>query len=98
MEKTIGVTEARRDLDEIVDKVRYQGDTVVLLKSGKPAAAIVPYALLEQWRRTREELFAVVDEVQAQNADLDMSEEELMDFINECVHEVRAQATNQSQA
>jgi prevent-host-death family protein len=97
MEKTIGMTEARCDLDEIVDKVRYQGDTVVLVKSGKPAAAIVPYALLEQWRRTREELFAVVDEVQAQNADLDMSEEELMDFINECVHEVRAQAKNQPQ-
>jgi prevent-host-death family protein len=98
MEKTIGVTEARRNLDEIVDKVRYQGDMVVLVKSGKPAAAIVPYAVLEQWRRTREELFAVVDEVQAQNADLDMSEEELRDFINACVHEVRAQATNQSQA
>ena len=91
MEKTMGVTEARRNFGEIVDRVRYQGDTVVLVKSGKPAAAIVPYAVLEQWRRTREELFAVVDEVQAQNADLDMSEEELMDFINESVHEVRAQ-------
>jgi prevent-host-death family protein len=98
MEKTMGVTEARRNFGEIVDRVRYQGDTVVLVKSGKPAAAIVPYAVLEQWRKTREELFAVIDEVQAQNADLDMSEDELMDFINECVHEVRAQAKNQSQA
>ncbi|MEZ4637641.1 MAG: type II toxin-antitoxin system prevent-host-death family antitoxin [Caldilineaceae bacterium] len=33
MEKTMGVTEARRNFGEIVDRVRYQGDTVVLVKS-----------------------------------------------------------------
>jgi hypothetical protein len=32
----------------------------VRVKSGKPAAAIVPRALLEQRRRTREELFTVL--------------------------------------
>ena len=37
LEKTMGVTEARRNFGEIVDRVRYQGDTVVLVKSGKPA-------------------------------------------------------------
>ncbi|MEZ4834992.1 MAG: type II toxin-antitoxin system prevent-host-death family antitoxin [Caldilineaceae bacterium] len=91
MEKTMGVTEARRNFGEIVDRVRYQGDTVVLVKSGKPAAAIVPYVVLEQWRRACEDLFAVVEEVQAQNAELGMDEEELIDFVNEIVHEVRAQ-------
>ncbi|MCB0116183.1 MAG: type II toxin-antitoxin system prevent-host-death family antitoxin [Caldilineaceae bacterium] len=87
----MGVTEARRNFGEIVDRVRYQGDTVVLVKSGKPAAAIVPYVVLEQWRRACEDLFAVVEEVQAQNAELGMDEEELIDFVNEIVHEVRAQ-------
>ena len=62
------------------------------MKSGKPAAAIVPYRLLEQWRRERESLFAVVDEVQARNADMEMDEDELMDFIVEAVHESRLQA------
>jgi prevent-host-death family protein len=89
MERTIGVTEARNRLGELVDRVRYQGDTVVLVKSGKPAAALVPYSLLEQWRKRREELFAVIDQIHAQNQDLDMNEEELMNFINEAVHEVR---------
>ncbi|HRJ43329.1 MAG: type II toxin-antitoxin system prevent-host-death family antitoxin [Caldilineaceae bacterium] len=92
MELTLGITEARSRLGEIVDKARYLGETVVLLKSGKPAAAIVPYQLLEQWRREREALFAVVDEVQARNAGLEMDEDELMDFIVESVHESRAQA------
>ncbi|MEZ4637640.1 MAG: hypothetical protein R2856_22250 [Caldilineaceae bacterium] len=47
--------------------------------------------MLEQWRRACEDLFAVVEEVQAQNAELGMDEEELIDFVNEIVHEVRAQ-------
>lgn len=92
MELTLGITEARSRLGEIVDKARYLGETVVLMKSGKPAAAIVPYRLLEQWRRERESLFAVVDEVQARNADMEMDEDELMDFIVEAVHESRPQA------
>jgi prevent-host-death family protein len=91
MERTIGVTEARTQFGELVDKVRYQGDTVVLMKSGKPAAAIVPYSMLEKWRKERQAAFAVLDQIRAQNQDLDMDEEELLAFVNECVHEVRAQ-------
>ena len=89
MDNTLGVTEARSRLGEIIDTVRYQGESVILTKSGKPAAAIVPYEMLEQWRQAREKLFAVVDEVQARNRDLDMSEEELLDFVNGAIHEMR---------
>lgn len=92
MMQSVGVTEARSKFGELVDQVRYRGDTVVLTKSGKPAAAIVPFALLEKLQREREERFSVIDEVQAQNRKLDkMSEDELLDFVNEIVREVRAQ-------
>jgi len=92
MNQSIGVTEARSKFGELIDQVRYRGDTVVLTKSGKPAAAIVPFELLERLQQEREKLFAVIDEVQANNRDLDdMSEDELLDFVNEIVHEVRAQ-------
>ena len=91
MKQTVGVTEARNKFGELVDQVRYRGDTIVLMKSGKPAAAIVPFEFLQQWQQERERLFAVVDEVQERKGDLDMSEDELMDFVNEVVHEVRAQ-------
>ena len=92
MRQTVGVTEARSKFGELVDKVRYRGDTVVLMKSGKPAAALVPFGFLEQRQKEREKLFAVVDEVQGRNQDLlDMSDDELMDFVNKIVHEVRAQ-------
>jgi prevent-host-death family protein len=94
MERTVGVTEARGRLGELVDRVRYQGDTVVLVKSGKPAAALIPYAIFEKWRARREAAFAVVDEIQAQNQDLEMDEAALLDFVDECVHTVRRQPPN----
>jgi prevent-host-death family protein len=91
MDRVIGVTEARSRFGEIVDRVQYQGDTVVLEKNGKPAAAIIPFALFEKFLKNREAAFQVVAEVQEQNKELDMDEDELMEFINEAVREVRAQ-------
>ena len=89
---SLGVTEARSKFSEIVDRARYLGETTVLMKSGKPAAAIVPYTLLEQWQRDRDQLFALVAQVQAHNLDMGMDEDELMSFVNEAVHEVRTAA------
>ena len=89
---SLGVTEARSKFSEIVDRARYLGETTVLMKSGKPAAAIVPYALLEQWQRDRDQFFALLAQVQAHNLDMGMDEDELMSFVNEAVHEVRTAA------
>jgi len=91
MERVMGVTEVRSRFGEIVDKVQYQGDTVVLEKNGRPAAALISFALFEKFLQNREAAYQVVTEVQKQNQELDMREDELLDFINEAVHEVRAQ-------
>lgn len=91
MERVMGVTEVRSRFGEIVDKVQYQGDTVVLEKNGRPAAALISFALFEKFLQNREAAYKVVTEVQKQNQELDMSEDELLNFINEAVHEVRAQ-------
>ena len=88
MQQTIGVTEARSKFGELVDQVRYRGDTVVLMKSGKPAAALVPYFVLERLVQTRDELFSIVDAVQANNRDLAMSDAELMAYVGEAVQAV----------
>ena len=48
--KRIGITEARAKLTELVDGVHLQGDVVILLKRGKPAAAMLPLSLYEQWQ------------------------------------------------
>jgi len=43
MKKTvISVTEAARNFAECVNRVRYQGMTIVLVKNGTPVARLVP--------------------------------------------------------
>jgi prevent-host-death family protein len=90
MEQQIGITEARNRIGELVDMVRYRGDTIVLVKSGKPAAAIVPVEWLEHYRKERAAAFATVTQVQAQNEDV--SEEELQLLLDESIREVRKEA------
>lgn len=89
MMQQVGVTEARGKFGELVDLVRYRGDTFVLVKSGKPAAALVPFAWLERYRKDRAAAFQVVADVRAQNEDI--SEEELQALINEGIQAVRQQ-------
>jgi prevent-host-death family protein len=75
MEQMLGVTEARSRFSELVDQVRYQGDTVTLLKSGKPAAVIVPVELFERWKAERSEAIAPMRHIQA-NVEETLSDEE----------------------
>ena len=89
MMQQVGVTEARGKFGELVDLVRYRGDTFVLVKSGKPAAALVPFAWLERYRKDRAAAFQVVADVRTQNEDI--SEEELQALINEGIQAVRQQ-------
>ena len=92
MSQTIGVTEARTKFAELVDSVRYRGDTVVLMKSGKPAAAMVPFEWLDRYRQDRELAFRVVDEVRSHNQAASMDEKGLASLIAEAVSAVRAEA------
>lgn len=98
MEKQMALTEARGKFSEIVNEVMYQGDTYVISKLGKPAVAVVPLSVLEQWQRQREKQFAIIDEIQAQNADSEVTQwddDTLLETISALVHEARQQ-TNQA--
>jgi len=77
MERELGVTEARKEFRELVEKVQFQGDTYIISRHGKPAAAVVPVQVYENWRRQRDELFRVFREMQKE-ADLDPAEAELL--------------------
>jgi prevent-host-death family protein len=77
MEQKLGVTEARTRFSELVDQVRYQGDTVTLLKSGKPAAVLVPVELYEQWKAARRNALAPMRRIQA-NLTEPLSDDEAM--------------------
>lgn len=89
LEKSVGVTEARTRFSELVDEVRYKGDTVVLVKSGKPAVVMVSVSLYEKWQADRAKRFEVFDKVQRQNQADERSEEELAMLLETAKHQVR---------
>jgi len=93
MQKQIGLTDAR----EIVNEVMYREDTYIISKMGKPAVAVVPLSILREWQEQREKEFAVIKRIQAKNADspaAQMDDEELLDTMDDLVHEARAQSNS----
>lgn len=71
MDKTIGVTQARDEFRKIVDQVQYHGDKYIINRHGKPAVAVVPVEVYENWKQQRERLINLIDEVQKANPEAD---------------------------
>jgi len=66
MEKQMGVTEARSEFKTIVDQVQHRGDTYIINRHGKAAAAVVPIDLYKTWQKQREALFEAIHQAQQQ--------------------------------
>lgn len=76
MERELNVTKAREELSNIVDRVQFQGDTYVISRNGKPAVAVVPLKVYENWRRQRQEFFDLVKTISSRsNLDADQAME-----------------------
>jgi prevent-host-death family protein len=89
MEKVLGVTEARKKFSSIVEQVQYQGDTYLINRYGKPAAAVVPIEVYENWQRQREEFFDLIRKLQKE---ADLSPEEAAQVAAKAVAAIRAQS------
>ncbi|RLD09408.1 MAG: hypothetical protein DRI56_04390 [Chloroflexota bacterium] len=87
MEKTLGVTKARQEFSDLIEKVYYQGDAYLISRHGKPAAAMVPVQVYENWKQQREEFFDLIRNIQTE-ANLDPQEAE--ELAAEAVAAVRA--------
>lgn len=83
----MGAREARQKLSELVGRVRYGGDTVILESSGRPMAAVVPLEMYDRMMAEREERFKVIDEIRARMPQV--SEEEADADIAEALAAVR---------
>jgi prevent-host-death family protein len=89
MEKVLGVTEARKKFSNIVEQVQYQGDTYLISRYGKPAAAVVPIEVYENWQRQREEFFDLIRKLQKEAG---LSPEEAAQVAAKAVAAIRAQS------
>ena len=87
MERRLGISEARKQLAQMVDQVKYKGENYIIFKHGQPAAAMVPMEVYLQWKREREELFDVIRRIQVTNAEADP--DQVMQAVLEAQQAVR---------
>ena len=74
MERKLGVTKAREKFGEIIDHVQYQGDTFIINRHGRAAAAVVPVEVYENWKQQRGMFFDAIRKMQDDNKDIDPEE------------------------
>ena len=64
MERMLGIAKAREDFSTIIEQVQYQGESYIISRHGKPAAAVVPIEVYQTWKRQREEFFDLIRQAQ----------------------------------
>lgn len=90
----VGAREARNGFAELLGKVHYGRQAVIIERSGKPMAAMIPIDLFEQMVTEREARFRVVDQVRSRVSEL--PPEEVEADVAEAVAAVRADAARGS--
>ena len=65
MAEHMGAREARAKLSEVMGRVHYGGETIILENSGKPMAAVIPLETYERMVAERDARFAVLDRIRA---------------------------------
>lgn len=90
MEKKLNISEVRDSLGDLVDEVQYQNNKLVILRHGKPAVALVPLHVYENWKSSRQRLFELIEK--AQNASGDKDLDEVMELVLEAQTATRKEA------
>jgi PHD/YefM family antitoxin component YafN of YafNO toxin-antitoxin module len=95
MERSIGSTDLRQSLTDVLQTVRELRETYIVETFGRPQAAIVNLDEYRQFRRFQEEretFFDWLEDTAARNAERnrDLSEEEVLSIIKQARKEVTA--------
>ena len=90
MAKRMGSREARNNFADLLGRVHYKGETVIVERSGKPMVAVIPVEMFEQLLAEREARFAVVDSIRERLPDI--PEDEVFQDVAEALASIRAKA------
>lgn len=74
MEKKLNITQVRDTFGDLVDEVQYQNNKLVITRHGKPAAALVPLHVYENWKSSRQRLFELIEQMQETSGEQDPDE------------------------
>ncbi len=88
----IGAREARNSFSDLLGKVHYGGQTVIIERSGKPVIAMISAETYEQLIAEREARFQVLDRIRGRLPDVPLHEVE--EDIAEAIAAVRAHVTS----
>jgi prevent-host-death family protein len=90
----IGAREARNGFAEILGKVHYGHEAVIVERSGKPMVAIVPIEVYEQFVAEREARFEILDRIREHLPEVPV--EEVEQDVSEALAAVRADAARRA--
>jgi len=93
MERSIGTTDLRQRLTDVLQVVRERRETYVIETFGRPQAAIVnldEYRQFQRFRQERETFFEWLETTAARNAErnVGLSDEEVLAIIEQAREEV----------
>lgn len=88
MSQTITAKELEANLGSYLSKVANDGDRIVVERQGKPAAALVPVAVLRAYEESRRRFFDAMESAAEKMRDI--PEAEIEAEIDQAVREVRA--------
>jgi len=88
MIKTVSAKEARSNFAEILGRVCYGGDVVIVEKQKKPMVAIIPAQQLEDLLELRRQQFAALEAIRGKLPDL--TDDEIGQDVAEALDEIRA--------
>lgn len=84
----LGAREARSQFADLIGRVHYGGETIIVERSGKPMAAVIPIELYERLIAEREARFAVIDRLRAKMTSVPA--EEVLGDVVEAIAAIRA--------
>ncbi len=95
MERSIGATDLRQRLTDVLQAVRERGETYIVETFGRPQVAIInldEYQRIQCFRREREAFFDWLESTSARNAErnVGLSDEEVLAIIEQAREEVAA--------
>lgn len=87
MAKHIGARDARNKFADLVGSVHYGGEEVIVERSGRPVAAVIPVKMYERLVAERRARFEVMERIRSRLPEASL--EEIYNDVSKAVAEVR---------
>lgn len=92
MTTRIGAREARNHFADLLGRVHYKGEAVIVERSGKPMVAVIPVEMFERLLAEREARFTVIDSIRERTPDI--PEDEVLEDVAEALAAIRAKTSH----